>query len=62
VTGLLLDDPGDVDEFGREVCSLLLDPARARAMGQAAQRRVRERFLGTRHLLQYVDLLASLLG
>jgi trehalose synthase len=62
VTGLLLDDPRDVDRFGALVCSLMLDPVRARAMGEAAQRRVRERFLGTRQMLQYVDLLASLLS
>jgi len=61
VTGLLLDDPRDLDAFGRLTCGLLLDPAAARRMGEAAQRRVRERFLGTRHLLQYVDLLGSLL-
>jgi trehalose synthase len=60
VTGLLLDDPRDVEGFGRLVCDLLLDPARARRMGEAAQRRVREHFLGTRHLLQYVDLLGDL--
>src|SRR5437764_285980 len=51
VTGLLLDDPRDVDGFGALVCSLLLDAPRARRMGEAAQRRVREQFLGTRHLL-----------
>jgi trehalose synthase len=60
VTGLLLDDPHDVDAFGALVCRLLLDPALARRMGEAAMRRVREQFLGTRHLLQYVDLLGSL--
>jgi trehalose synthase len=62
ITGLLLDDPGDVEAFGRLVCSLLLDPARARQMGEAARRRVREKFLGTRNLLQYVDLLGSLVA
>ncbi|HXA29371.1 MAG TPA: glycosyltransferase [Candidatus Angelobacter sp.] len=60
VTGLLLDDPTDVETFGALVCGLLLDPVAARRMGEAAQRRVRERFLGTRHLLQYLDLLCSL--
>jgi len=62
VTGLLLDDPGDVDGFGQLVCSLLLDRPRARRIGEAAQRRVRERFLGTRDLLQYLDLLSGLLA
>ena len=31
-------------------------------MGEAAQVRVRDRFLGPRHLGQYVDLLDSVLG
>jgi trehalose synthase len=62
VTGLLLDDPHDVAGFGALACELLVDRRRARRMGEAAQRRVRERFLGTRDLLQYVDLLGSLLS
>jgi trehalose synthase len=62
VTGLLLDDPSDVDCFGELVCSLLLNPAVARRMGEAAQRHVREHFLGSRDLLQYLDLLGSLLS
>jgi trehalose synthase len=62
VTGLLLDDPCDVEGFGELVCSLLLDPGAARRMGEAAQRSVREHFLGTRHMLQYLDLLGSLLS
>jgi trehalose synthase len=62
VTGLLLDDPLDLATFGELVCSLMLDPVRARRMGEAAQRRVREQFLGTRHLLQYVDLLGRLVA
>jgi trehalose synthase len=61
VNGLLLDDPNDGATFGALVCGLLLDPAAARRMGEAAQRHVREHFLGTRHLLQYLDLLGSLL-
>ena len=62
VTGLLLDDPGDIERFGELACELLRDGRRARRMGEAAQRRVREQFLGTRDLLQYVDLLGSLLS
>ncbi|HEV7677269.1 MAG TPA: glycosyltransferase [Candidatus Dormibacteraeota bacterium] len=59
-TGLLLDDPCDMDGFGELVCRLLLDPGLAHRIGEAAQYRVREQFLGTRHLLQWVDLLGSL--
>jgi trehalose synthase len=62
VTGFLLDDPRDVRAFGALVCRLLLDPPLARRIGEAAQRRVREHFLGTRDMLQYVDLLGSLVA
>ncbi len=55
-SGLLLDDPLDLAAYGAAVRSLLDDPARAEAMGRAAQERVRRRFLGTRSLLQYLEL------
>jgi trehalose synthase len=59
-TGLLVDDPRDLKEFGREVRRLLEDPALAERLGQAAHERVREEFLGPRHLMQYLDLIANL--
>ena len=40
---------------------LLDEPARAAAMGAAARERVREHFLGTRSLLDYLALLERLL-
>ena len=40
---------------------LLADPHRAERIGEAAQERVRDRFLGARHLGQYVELLESVL-
>ncbi|WP_168582235.1 glycosyltransferase family 4 protein [Gephyromycinifex aptenodytis] len=43
VTGLLVP-PGDTRAFRDAVASLLEDPDRARAMGQAGQRRVHEQF------------------
>ncbi len=55
-TGLLVE-PGDLQGFGQRVSGLLADPHRAERMGEAAQTRVREMFLGPRHLGQYVDLL-----
>jgi trehalose synthase len=60
VTGVLLDDPRDLVAYGRAVTSLVNDPGRARKMGERAKERVRAEFLGPRHLIQYVDLLASL--
>jgi trehalose synthase len=62
VTGILVDDPHDLRSFGAAVRSLVDDPARAGAMGEAAQLRVRDNFLGARSLMSYVDLLAGLAG
>jgi trehalose synthase len=55
-SGLLLDDPLDLAAYGAAVRSLLDDPARAEAMGREAQERVRGRFLGTRTLVQAIEL------
>jgi trehalose synthase len=62
VTGVLLDDPRDQAAYGAAIRRLLGDPARAHAIGQSAQARVREEFLAVRSLLQYVDLIGRLLG
>jgi trehalose synthase len=59
-SGVLVDDPCDFAAFGREIRALLDDPARARRIGEAARRRVVERFLAVRRLAEYVDLVASL--
>jgi trehalose synthase len=59
-TGVLLDDPADLREFGAAVTALLADREGAEAMGRAAKARVTERFLGPRHLTQYLDLFRSL--
>jgi trehalose synthase len=61
-TGILIDDPRDLDAFGAALCALLDDPQRARTVGSAARERVRERFLGTRQLIQYLDFLEGLLA
>jgi trehalose synthase len=60
-TGCLVE-PQDLRGFGERVTDLLLDPYRAERMGAAAQARVRDLFLGPRHLGQYVDLLDSVLA
>jgi trehalose synthase len=59
-TGCLVD-PLDLRAFGEQVSALLLDPHAAERMGEAAQERVRDLFLGPRHLGQYVDLLERVL-
>jgi trehalose synthase len=60
--GLLLDDPSDLRAFAAACDELLADPARAERIGVAARQWVIERFLGPRHLLQYLHLLDGLLG
>jgi trehalose synthase len=55
-TGFLVD-PRDLDTFGQRVAALLEDPPTAERIGAAAQARVRDHFLGPRHLEQWVDLL-----
>ena len=60
VSGCLLDDPADLAGFGRMVSSLLDDPGAAQAMGERARERVRDDFLGPRHLMRYFDLITSL--
>jgi trehalose synthase len=60
-SGVLLEDPYDLDTFAEQLDLLLRDPERAERMGRAARERVRTQYLGDRHLIQYVDLFASLL-
>ncbi|HTY97706.1 MAG TPA: glycosyltransferase [Solirubrobacteraceae bacterium] len=59
-TGHLVE-PTDLRVFGDRVSALLDDPHSAERMGEAAQTRVRELFLGPRHLGQYVGLLETML-
>jgi trehalose synthase len=59
-TGYLVD-PTDPVAFADRVNALLADPHHAERMGAAAARRVRDLFLGPRHLGQYVGLLESVL-
>ncbi|MEI2701757.1 MAG: glycosyltransferase [Baekduia sp.] len=59
VSGILVD-PYDLPGFGAEVTRLVNDPDRAREIGEAAYERVREHFLGSRHLAQYLDLFRRL--
>ena len=54
--------PRDLDAAGAAIAGLLADPDRAARLGSAARQRVREDFLGDRHLRQYVDLFARLVG
>jgi trehalose synthase len=60
VTGVLRR-PGDLPGFGDAVVRLIDEPATATMMGARARMRVRDRYLGTRSLLDYLDLLERLL-
>jgi trehalose synthase len=60
LSGALLDDATDLSAYGAAVTGLLQDPERARAMGEAAQERVRGEFLAVRSLMQYLDLIEKL--
>ncbi len=59
-SGVLLDDPRDLDSFGAAVATLVRDTGLRAALGTAARERVRDRYLGDRPLVQYVDLFAAL--
>ena len=61
-SGVLLDDPMDLEAYGAAVRDLLDDPDRAESMGRAAQERVRGQFLGARSLMQYIDLSEKLIS
>jgi trehalose synthase len=60
VTGRLVD-PRDLDAFAAAIDEVLGDPELAARMGAAARARVTEQFLGTRHLIEYVNLLSGML-
>jgi trehalose synthase len=59
--GVLLDDPSDLAAYGRAVLDLLEDPDRAAEIGAAAAERVRDHYLGSQSLLEYLQLLEEVL-
>jgi trehalose synthase len=59
-TGVLLDDPKDLDTFGRSLSALLADPAAMAAMGRRGHRHVRQLYLSDRHLIDFARLLGHL--
>jgi len=58
--GLLVPDPRNVREFDTALRRLLDDRPFAEQLGRNARERVREEYLGVRHLLQYEQLLACI--
>jgi trehalose synthase len=61
-TGILIDDPRDLGAFAAAIGSILADPARAQAMGEAGHRRVIDRYLAIHRLREYVELLGELIS
>src|SRR5207253_8273014 len=55
-TSGLLVEPKDLEAFGRAVTDLVNDRELAARMGAAARERIREQFLGPRHLMQQGSL------
>jgi trehalose synthase len=60
-SGLMLADPSDLGGFTDLIVSVLDDDDLAQRLGDAAGKRVRDQFLGDRHLIQYVELFSELL-
>jgi trehalose synthase len=61
-SGVLLDDPYDLDQYADAVFALLSDPTERRRIGENARRRAFEHFLADRHLEQWAQLFARLDG
>jgi trehalose synthase len=60
VSGILVDDHHDLSAIARAVLSLTGERQRATEMGEAAHRRVFDRFLVANRLAEYAELLAGL--
>jgi trehalose synthase len=60
-TGVLLPDPRDLAAFGAAVRSLLDHPEEAERLGRAAQKHIRDHYVGDLHLLRYAELFGTLL-
>jgi trehalose synthase len=62
VSGVLIDDPTDLEAVAHAVDGFISDPDRAAKVGKAARERVIEDFLGTQSLVRYMHLLEKLLS
>jgi len=56
-TGILLDDPADLDTFGKTLAELLGRPDEIAELGASARQHVLDNFVGDRHLEQYALLI-----
>jgi trehalose synthase len=60
--GLLVADPYDLDAFAGALARILENPELASRLGGAGRERVRDMYLGDRHLLMYSELFAQLIS
>jgi trehalose synthase len=60
-TGFLVD-PDDKEGFAKRIMEVLKNPSLAKALGERASASVKEKFLITRLLADYLDLLNDLIG
>jgi trehalose synthase len=58
-SGVLIDDPNDLEAFAGAIDRIVGDPDHRAALGEAGRRRVEEHFLISRHLARYLELIAS---
>ena len=61
-SGLLVEDPTDLEGFAKAFRVLKDDPAMADRMGRAAQEKVTQRFLAVPRLVEYAGLITSVNG
>jgi trehalose synthase len=61
VSGLLVHDPRDLDEFGEKVTRLLDDKELAERLGQAAQAKTRQEFLPDRSVRDWLQVVQAAL-
>jgi trehalose synthase len=59
VSGVLVDDPRDLEALAGAILDLAGDPRRAAEMGEAAHQRVLDHFLVANRLVEYAELLAQ---
>jgi trehalose synthase len=59
-SGVLLDDPQDLAAYGGAVTALLGDHGQAERIGERARERVRDHFISTRSLLDYLQVIRRL--
>ncbi len=60
-SGLLVDDPTDLEELGDKVVRLLDDRSEASSLGDEARRRAITHFIAPRHLTQQAQLVLSII-